>query len=86
MKIPRVRWSARAVLLVMAEKRNTSKELSKQMWEFKIPAIVWHEEMADLQITVAHDGRLQLPPKIMLIPRPRTPMPPDSELFGGNAA
>jgi hypothetical protein len=86
MKIPQVRWSAHAVLLVMAEKRNTAKELSMQMWEFKIPAIVWHEEMADLQITVADDGRLRLPRKVVVIPPPRTPMPPDSELFGGNAA
>jgi hypothetical protein len=86
MKIPRVRWSARAVLLVMAEKRNTSKELSKQMWEFKIPAIVWREEMADLQITVADDGCLRLPPKVVVIPPPRAHLPPDSELFGGSAA
>jgi hypothetical protein len=83
MKIPGVRWSARAVLLVMAEKRNTSKELSKQMWKFKIPAIVWQEEMADLQITVADDGCLRLPPKVVVIPPPRAHLPPDSELFGG---
>jgi hypothetical protein len=86
MKIAPVRWTARAVLLVMAEKRNTSRELSKQMWAFKIPAIVWREEMADLQITIADDGRLRLPPKVVIIPPPRAPMPPDSELFGGNAA
>jgi hypothetical protein len=60
------------MLLVMAERRNTAKELSKQMWEFKIPAIVWREEMADLQITVAEDGRLCLPPKVAVIPPPRS--------------
>jgi hypothetical protein len=73
MKIPPVRWSARAVLLVMAERRHTPKELSKQMWAFKIPATVWQDEMAELQITIGDDGRLQLPPKVMLIPPPRLP-------------
>ena len=70
MRIPRVRWSARAVLLVMAERRSTPRELSRQMWEFKIPPIIWREEMADLQITVGNDDRLQLPSKVSLIPPP----------------
>jgi hypothetical protein len=68
MKIPQIRWSASAVLLVMAQRRNTLKELSKKMWELRIPAIVWHEEMADLQITVGEDGLLSLPPKLVVIP------------------
>jgi len=86
MKIPAVRIAARETLLTAVAEGFTIEIVKKRLWQRNVPPIVWHDEMADLQITVADDGRLRLPSKVVVIPPPRTPLLSDAELFGGNAS
>jgi hypothetical protein len=74
MKIPAVRIAARQTLLTAVAEGFTLDVVKKRMWQRNVPPIVWRDELADLQITVADDGRMQLPSKVVVIPHPRIPL------------
>ena len=74
MKIPAVRIAARQTLLTAVAEGFTLDVVKKRMWQRNVPPIVWRDELADLQITVADDGRMQLPSKVVVIPQPRIPL------------
>ena len=72
MRIPAVRIAARQTLLTAVAEGFTLEVVKKRMRQRNVPLIVWRDELADLQITVADDGRMQLPSKVVVIPPPRT--------------
>jgi hypothetical protein len=70
MKIPAVRVAARETLLTAAADGFTLDVVKKRMWQRSVPAIVWRDEMADLQITVDAEGYLHLPHNVVVINLP----------------
>jgi len=72
MKIPAVRIAARQTLLTAVAEGFTLDVVKKRMWQRNVPPIVWRDELADLQITIADDGLLRLPAKVVVIPPPRS--------------
>jgi len=71
MKMPAVRIAARETLLAAVAEGFSLDLVKKRMWQRKVPPIVWHDELTDLQITIGDDGRLRLPPGVIVIPPPR---------------
>ena len=74
MKIPAVRIAARQTLLTAVAEGFSIDVVKKRMWQRNVPPIVWRDELEDLQITVADDGRLRLPLKVVVIRQPRIPL------------
>lgn len=85
MKIPAVRIAARQTLLTAVAEGFTLEVVKKRMWQRNVPPIVWRDEMADLQITLAGDGYLRLPPNVLVIPPPRRRLPAYADVSGGVA-
>lgn len=86
MKIPTVRIAARETLLAAVAEGFPIDLVKKRMWQRNVPPIVWRDELANLQITIDDDGRLRLPPGVIVIPPPRGGLLFAKKLFGGNAA
>jgi hypothetical protein len=86
MKLPAVRIAARETLLAAVAEGFPIDLVKKRMWQRHVPPIVWRDEISDLQITIDDDGRLRLPPKVVVIPPSRASFQSDRASFGNKAS